>query len=324
MHRIFQTTRPLDSETGTGDDDDVGPEGQAIQVRRGQQGDAEQPAFLSRRPPMSLTPEWRTKMTSNSLLTLQSTIMRLLSQPNVDRRLGRGRHYFTEAVMNQFPAQERPTPELITQVLWSLIGKGLVYIDIEQPAPENWSWRLTNAGAVSAKDEQFNPDDPERYLLRLRSNIPAVSDLVFMYAGEAVRCYTHECYLASAVMLGVASEAAFLEMAQASVNWLEAAGQKLQAILDKPRQPYVKKFEEFRKRIEPRKSELSTELTDGMSLTFDSVLDLLRISRNEAGHPTGKSMLREDQYISLQMFGRYIQKLYALKAFFLQSTRKAG
>jgi hypothetical protein len=263
-------------------------------------------------------------MTSNSLLTLQSTILRLLAQPNVDKRLGRGRHYFTKAVMDQFPAQERPTREVITQVLWSLVGKGLVYIDIEQPAPENWSWRLTNAGVMSAKDEQFNPDDPERFLLRLQLNVPDMSDLVLMYAGEAVRCYTHECYLASAVMLGVASEAAFLEMAQASVDWLQAAGQKLQAVLDNPRQPYVKKFGEFRKRIEPRKSELPTELADGMSLTFDSVLDLLRISRNEAGHPTGKSISREDQYISLQMFGRYLQRLYGLRAFFLQSSGKAG
>lgn len=256
-------------------------------------------------------------MNSNTLLTLQSTILRLLAQRNVDKRLGRERSYFAEAVMKQFPAENPPARALITQVLWSLVGKGLVYIDIEQPAPENWSWRLTNIGAISARDEHFNPDDPERYLSRLRANVPDMSDLVFTYAEEAVRCYTHECYLASAVMLGVASEAAFLEMAYASINWLQASGQRLQAVLDNPREPYVKKFEEFRKRIDPRKSELPPELADGMSLTFDSVLDLLRTSRNEAGHPTGKSILREDQYNSLQMFGRYLKKLYDLRTFFL-------
>ena len=42
MHLLFQTTRPLGSETGTGDDDDVGPMGQAIQACRGQQGGSEQ------------------------------------------------------------------------------------------------------------------------------------------------------------------------------------------------------------------------------------------------------------------------------------------
>jgi len=262
-------------------------------------------------------------MKSNPELTLQSTILRLLSQPDVDNRLGRGKHFFTQAVQNQYPAESRPSPDLIAQTLWSLVGKGLIYIDMWQSAPENWKWRLTNTGVKSAKDEQFNPDDPERYLARLKSNIPDISDLVYTYAKESVNCYNHECYLASAVMLGVASEAAFMEMAQASVKWLQSLGEngvanKLQDILDNPKQPYVKKFEEFRKRIESQKSELPKQLANGMSINFDSVLDLLRINRNKAGHPTGESIRRDDQYISLQMFGRYMQRLYNLRAFFLK------
>jgi hypothetical protein len=259
-------------------------------------------------------------MTPTNTSTLQSTILRLLSQPNVDKRLGRGHHYFTEAVLKEYPKDNQPSHEIITQTLWSLVGRGLIYIDIWQPAPENWEWRLTDVGTEAAKDEQFNPDDPERYISRLRANIPEMSDLVSLYADEAVRCYTHACYLASAVMLGVASEAAFIEMAEASTNWLQSAGVTLKRILDDPRQPYVKKFEEFRKRIEPRKADLPDELADGMSLTFDAVVDLLRVRRNDAGHPTGKPVLRQDQYISLQMFGRYLQRLYQFRAFFLSVT----
>ncbi len=253
-------------------------------------------------------------------ITLQSTILKLLSQPRVDKRLGGGEHYFTEAVLNEYLAENKPSRELITQTLWSLIGRGLIYIDMWQPAPANWEWRLTEAGTATTKDEQFNPDDPELYMARLRSNTPNMSDLVAVYAAEAVRCYTHECYLASAVMLGVASEAAFMEMAQSSIPWLQSSGASLKKVLDDPRQPYVRKFEEFRKRIEPRKADLPDELADGMSLTFDAVLDLLRIRRNDSGHPTGKPMLREDQYISLQMFGRYLQRLYQFRAFFLSAS----
>jgi len=256
-------------------------------------------------------------MFTNSL-TLQSTILRLLSLPEIDKRLGRGEHYFTQAVLNAFPNEGRPPKDLIAQTLWSLVGRGLVYINIWQPAPENWEWRLTDIGKATAKDEQFNPDDPERYMAHLRSNIPEISDLVFTYANEAVGCYTHGYYLASAVMLGVASEAAFLEMAEASGPWLGSAGTTLQKILDDPRQPYVRKFDEFRKRIEPLKDEIPDKLADGMSLTFSAVLDLLRIRRNDAGHPTGPSILREDQYISLQMFARYLQKLYQFRVFFLR------
>ncbi len=257
-------------------------------------------------------------MSSDNITTLQSTILRLLSDPNVDKRLGRGEHYFTEVVMKNYPKDNRPTSSEITQTLWHLLGRGLVYIYMWQHAPENWEWQLTKVGIESAKDEQFNPDDLDRYLLRLRANVPDISDLVFLYASESVRCYSYENYLASAVMLGVASEAAFLEMADASVKWLGVSGQKLKDVLDS-KQPYVKKFGEFRNKIEPRKVDLPSELADGMSLTFDSVLDLLRISRNDAGHPTGKQVSREDQYIALQMFARYLQKLYQLRAFFLES-----
>ena len=260
------------------------------------------------------------EMLPAAIVTIQSTILRLLSQDNVDKRLGRGQHYFPEAVSKEYPEKSCPSPELITPTLWSLLGRGLVYIDISQPAPENWKWRLTGTGVSAAKDEQFNPDDPVRYLLRLQSNVPTISDLVVMYASESVHCYTHEFYLASAVMLGVASEAAFLEMANASVNWFQSAGEKLGKVLNNPRKSYSEKFKEFRKRIEPRKGDLPPELADGMSLTLNSVLDLLRISRNDAGHPTGKSVSRDDQYIALQMFGRYLQKLYDLRAFFLRAS----
>lgn len=257
---------------------------------------------------------------STNTVTLQSTILRLLAEPRVDKRLGRGDHYFTEAALNEYPVERTPSRELISQTLWSLVGRGLIYINIGQSAPENWEWRLTDAGTAGAKDEQFNPDDPERYMARLRSNVAGMSDLVSAYADEAVRCYTNGCYLASAVMLGVASEAAFMEMAVASVAWLQSSGAALRKILDDPRQPYVRKFEEFRKRIEPRKDNLPDEFADGMSLTFDAVLDLLRIRRNDAGHPTGKPVLREDQYISLQMFARYLQRLYQFRAFFLPAS----
>ena len=256
---------------------------------------------------------------NDSKTTLQSTILRLLADPRTDKRMGRaalGVQYFMKAVHEASPPDKKPSIEQITQTLWQLLGRGLVYLSIEQPAPENWKWQLTDSGRLSSQDEIFNPDDPERYLSRIKRGIPDVSDLVLLYAKESVYCYINERYLASTVMLGVSSEAAFIEMAKASVTWLGAAGEKLSKILNRQNESYVNKFKEFRKRVEPRKTELPEDIADNINLTFDSIIDLLRISRNETGHPTGKIVSREDQYISLQMFGRYLEKLYALKTFF--------
>jgi len=242
----------------------------------------------------------------------------------MDARLGQGRWYFSDAVINSYPKDSKPSRDLINQTLWSLVGKGLVYIDISQPSPVNWEWRLTNAGIKSSNDEQFNPDDPDRYIGRLKENVPEVSDLALLYVQEAINCYDHDCYLGSAVMLGVASEAVFLELAEASIPWLEGSGDGLKIILENPRQPYVNKFKEFRKRLESRKTQLPPEIADKISITFDSLLDQYRLVRNDTGHPSGKTITREDQYIFLQMFGRYLQTVYKMKSFFQESKFSAN
>ena len=103
-------------------------------------------------------------------MTLQSRILRLLAQPGVDKRLGKGRHYFPEAVLASYRGDTPPAAHDITATLWGLVARGLVYIDVSQSAPENWEWRLTAAGNASAKDENFNPDDTEEFLKRLRAS----------------------------------------------------------------------------------------------------------------------------------------------------------
>jgi hypothetical protein len=252
-----------------------------------------------------------------AMAVLQTTLLRLLAHPGTDARLGRGVSYLSEQLKSQFPVGTQPTPRQIMAAVWSLVGQGLAYIDYTQSAVENWQLVLTDSGLAAARDEATNPDNAGEYLRQLSGRIPQASEATHLYARDAVAAYTCRAYLASIVMLGVASEAAFLEMAQAFGRWLPAGQSKtFLDILDNQRTNYITKFVEFRKRIEPQKPKIPHELSDGMALTFDSVLDLLRIYRNEAGHPTGKRVTREDVFTSLQMFARYLEKLYQFKQFF--------
>lgn len=256
--------------------------------------------------------------------TLQSTLLKLLADPNTDKRLGRGFYYLAAAIKAKCPADQRPTPPQTMSAVWSLVAQGLAYIDYSQPAPENWALFLTESGLAAARDEAINPDNSGDYLKRLKESAPEASEVVLRYTQEAITAYNARCYLASAVMLGVASEAAFLEMAISFGKWLSGTQrQKFIELIENPRTNYISKFTEFRKRIEPVRANLPDELADGMALTLDSVLDLLRVYRNDAGHPTGKKVSRDDAFINLQMFARYLQKLYALKSFF-DSNQKAA
>ena len=241
---------------------------------------------------------------------VQSLLLRVLAAGG-DTRLGRGHHYFSEAVIAASPPQNRPTSRQVMEAVWSLIGQSLAYIDYSQPAAENWSLYLTEAGRAAASDEELTPDDPGGYLRRLIVEIPEVTPFVKSYAEEALLAYNARLYRASAVMLGVASEAAVLEVALALAGVMnDAEAKPYLETINARKQNFVAKFEVFAQKLRSKKSLLPEDLAD---LTLNAVTDLLRVSRNDAGHPTGRGIDRDDCFIHLRMFVRYARKLYSLK-----------
>jgi hypothetical protein len=244
---------------------------------------------------------------------VQMLVLRTLAQPRIDARLGRGYFYFPEAVRANCPANDKATPQQIMAAIWSLVVRGLAYIDISQPSPDNWRLILTESGSEVLGDEEANPDDPSGYLRSLYEEIPHMSDVSRLYIEDAVNAYYHRCYLASTVMLGVAAEAVFLDLAKSFVAWKGTPTEKLEKLLSNPKASYVQKFDEFRKRLEPEKTHLPAELGDGLDLYMHAVLDLLRVSRNDAGHPTGREVGRDDCFTSLRVFARLAKRMYSLK-----------
>lgn len=244
---------------------------------------------------------------------LQTVLLKIL-HAGIDSRLGRGDAYFADAVTKAMPQVKKSD---IMQVVWGLICQGLVFIDYSQPSPDNWKIILTEAGRQAVLDEEMNPDNSGEYLERLQKRVPQMSSIVLDYAREALTAYNSRIYLASTVMLGVASEAAFLEVVESCSKWLPVTeSKKLSVCIENKKTNISGTFHEFRKRVEPQKNEIPEDISDNMALFLDSILDLLRINRNEAGHPTGKKIFREDAKICLEMFARYLEKLYQLKDFF--------
>jgi hypothetical protein len=248
---------------------------------------------------------------------LQRVILRALAENKVDKRLGRGEHYLFKAIPPLCPPEDKPGPRDVQEAVWALIGRGLAFIDISQAAPENWMLNLSRLGYAAASDKVVNPDDPASYLSQLYSDVPTMSDVVRLYLEEAVQTYYHECYLASTVMLGVAAEAAFLELSTAFAKWLGGTpGTNLEKIIADTRRNYVQKFSEFRRRLDPLKPQLPGDLADAIDLQMNSVLELLRVSRNDAGHPTGVTLSREACFTNLRIFASLISRIYKLKLFF--------
>ncbi|MEA2490607.1 MAG: hypothetical protein QOH21_2399 [Acidobacteriota bacterium] len=212
--------------------------------------------------------------------------------------------------------------------LWQLVAEGLMFIDFtrgnEHPtnwsdSPEFWIWVLTNRGErlARAAAEDVEPDDPEGYLTLLQKRVPDLDAQVLTYLGEALRAYGSGCHTASTVMLGVASERAFQLLGEAFKKWLpQKESEAFAETFDNVKRNYINKFEEFRRRIEPKKGQIPPEFSDNMALNLDSIADMLRVDRNDAGHPTGRVFDADEAYINLQVFARYVVKMDGLRRFF--------
>jgi hypothetical protein len=205
---------------------------------------------------------------------------------------------------------------VVNEAVWSLVARRLAWIEIDEAHPMAWFIRLTERGKAAAESEAVNPDDPLGYMRRLLQAAPATSDVVQLYLRESLKSFEEECYLASAVMLGVAAQACMLETADAFVNWSGEPAKKLRRMLENPRTFYVAKLEEFQKRLAAAKGSLPRELSDNLDLDVTAVLQLIRLTRNDAGHPTGCQIDREDAFNHLVIYARANKRLYDLTGFF--------
>ncbi|MHC9540334.1 MAG: hypothetical protein AB9903_12520 [Vulcanimicrobiota bacterium] len=250
--------------------------------------------------------------------TLQSAILQLLGNRSITRvnscLLG-GNDEFRIALKKKFPNEQISVHQIMSRV-WSMISQGLIYIDYSGSQPEYWALYLTEEG-FEAVEGDITPNNPSEYIKQLKTQVPIASEIVLNYANEASITFTSRCYLASAVMLGVASEAAFLELADSFGKWLLPGTNRDNFIkIMEGKSMFVHKFKDFRKKLEPMTSRIPEELTDNIDSTLNSVIEFLRVNRNDAGHPTGKNITREIVYMHLVSFVYHLKRLYALKSYF--------
>lgn len=212
--------------------------------------------------------------------------------------------------------QIQVTREGVWEALWGLVSNRLIFLDPGSQGPDNWHWRLTALGQRVAAGGSWEPEDPTGYLARVRKSVPNLDAQVELYLSEAVYTFAARCFLSSSVMLGVAAERAFRVMAAAYASSGATGARAMRRELDKPRANYASLWIEFRKRIENDRKSIPEGLAD--PLTLDAVAELLRLTRNEAGHPTGQRVDEDTARLHLTIAPIYLKKMEALTTHFEQ------
>lgn len=260
---------------------------------------------------MSQSREWNPE-------ALELHFLKWLDSTN-ERRISAVSSHFIEYVKNRHPEyHNRLFVNSIAETVSSLLRQGLLYVDfIGISQASGWGLRLTEAGKVAVKDGEYSPYNSEEYLRRFQVDVPTVTPTILQYAREALLSFKSGCYLATAVMTGVASEVAFTELCGSLGNWLgkELGGKNEEEFRRKltSKRQYNDKFAVFRTTVDMNKEVIGKSVLENIEIPLNSILEIFRTYRNDAGHATGEPVGKEDADLILHLFPKYMQRLYRLK-----------
>ena len=106
-------------------------------------------------------------------------------------------------------------------------------------------------------------------------------------------------------MIGCAAEKAMLQLIETLGNAINDAGKKAKFEKDTKTRMISQKYAILWKIIEPLASSLPDELGMDLHVILDRVFDLIRTTRNDAGHPTGKIIEKETVHANFLLFPNY-------------------
>jgi hypothetical protein len=147
-------------------------------------------------------------------------------------------------------------------------------------------------------------------LVLVRREVPDLSDQAAAYLDEAVQAFYAQCLLASSVMLGVAAEAEFLRPLDVAVSRPNVGNRFSSAANEKFIRQKITKFLPALAGIAPQ---LDRQATEDLDTNFAPIQSVLRIARNDAGHPSSATPQRENVYVNLQLFVPFARQLMRLR-----------
>ena len=215
---------------------------------------------------------------------------------------------------HKMPVNERENVRLIIN---EFLIEGILSWGINEHNPNPPFLKVTRYGEECLKHGMPQPYDPDGYLKYLKSEIPTLDDIIFTYMAESLNAYLKGLPFSSTVMLGCASEKAFLILSDSFINSISDPAKK-QTIENniKGKFSVKRQFDEFRKYFTQIKPQLPRSISDDIEIQLDGVFNFIRNCRNDVGHPTGRAIDKSLAFNNLRLFVPYCKKIYEVIDFF--------
>ena len=202
--------------------------------------------------------------------------------------------------------------ELFLEVFWSLFREGIITLGLNDSNRDFPHFRVTQFGRKIATHEQaYFFHDVSSYERAITTEVPTIDAVTLLYLKEAMQAFKTGCVLASTVMLGVATEHTFLLLLD-KIAQSQSHGTKFAAVARE--RTILQKANKFKSILDGQVATLTPEIKEDLDTHFAGILSIIRTFRNQAGHPTGKIIDREQAYVLMQLFIPYCKKMYQLMA----------
>lgn len=203
--------------------------------------------------------------------------------------------------------------ENILEVVWGLIIEGIYTPGTSIQSPGLPNLRLTEYGRTCFEKGELTPHDPDDYLRRLKPACPNIDATTLLYVEETLGSFRAGRFLASAVMIGVASESMLLRLVDGVRNALDTPDKKEKFNQATKRDKAKTYHDEVMKSLTQPTVKLPFSIRgDDLAVFVTGIFSLIRQTRNEAGHPTGRRMERDEANALLLQFPSYCERVERL------------
>jgi hypothetical protein len=224
-------------------------------------------------------------------------------------------HYFHAKVGHPAIASVQQTARELIQ---EFVNNNVLFIGYGDQEGLPW-FTLTEYGRKCIAEGNLLPFDPEGYLSALTTRVAGLDSTALMYLKEAISTYNRGFYLSSAVSLGVASEYLLLRLVDAYVNAHVDPTKRAHAQQRFEGKFIFAQYSQIKKELSSLKATIPAELLKDYETHLDGVFNLIRLVRNQSGHPSGILPDQAIVFANLQAFSFYAVRVKALEAHFATS-----
>jgi len=200
----------------------------------------------------------------------------------------------------------------VRECVHDLMLLGIIYLGQPEGTNANF-FTISSYGLKCLAEDKVLPYDPQGFLNQIDVLIPNLDPIIKLYLNESVNCYSARRYLASTVMIGGALERTIIVLTDAFARQVKTRKAEYQKAVLQTQKPKTK-FENFLKFLRDNGylKQLDRSTGEALESLFPSIVQFIRITRNDTGHPTGREINREEAEAFILLTVQAIEFSYRL------------